>query len=262
MGEAKNWKKRLFKNHPICCFCGGTAPATQIDHQPGRVFFRDRQWPEGFVFPACSNCNAASRLAEDAVSLLTSNFNDEKNRQDFLKRRDSIRNNHPELIRSLAMTTREKRGAAKRLGFPSVPGQSFAELPLARLDPQLWIPHLRLIGKKLALAFHYQALLRPMPHGSKILLTFSTNAELIQEHDLTEFLESAPQLVMPMRNREMLGRQFALRWGASTELGASMFVVNIQQRLVITALNLENTSIVDDDLDQDWIETPFEWSPG
>ncbi len=59
MGEAKQRLKRFLEKHPRCCFCGGEVAATTEDHQPGRVFFRDRQWPENFSFPACEPCNAA-----------------------------------------------------------------------------------------------------------------------------------------------------------------------------------------------------------
>lgn len=259
MGEAKNWKKKLFVEHPFCCFCGGKTPATEIDHQPGRVFFRDRHWPEGFAFTSCSNCNRVSRLAEDAVSLLTSHFDDEKSQRDYLKRRDSIWANHPELIESLRMTNREKRNIATSLGIVRQEGQSFMEMPLAKLEPIIWLPHWKLIGKKLALAIHYQCHLRSMPIGSAIYLSFTTNADLMSGHDLNEFLDSAPQLVMPMRNSEMLGRQFALRWGASTDLGATIFVANIQQRLLISALCLEDPSIIDNQNVLDRTEGPFEW---
>lgn len=259
MGEAKNWKEKLFAEHPYCCFCGGKTPATEIDHQPGRVFFRSRQWPEGFAFTSCSNCNRVSRLAEDAVSLLTSHFEDEKSQRDYRKRRDSIWTNYPELIESLKMTNRDKRNAARSLGIVKQNGQSFAELPLAKLEPRIWLPHWHLIGRKLALAIHYQCHLRPMPLGSGVYLSFSTNADLMSGQDLQEFLDAAPQLVMPMRNREMLGKQFSVRWGASTDLGATVFVANIQQRLIISALCLENPKVIDDRDDPGQTKGPFEW---
>lgn len=136
MGEAKNWRKAFFADHPICCFCGGTAPIEVIDHQPARVFFHKRQWPEGFVFPACVRCNRAARLAEDAVSLLTSYFDDERGRKDFRARRDSIWINHPEIIDSLRMTSNEKRRASQVIGVDPRAGGTYSELLSPKSIPQ------------------------------------------------------------------------------------------------------------------------------
>lgn len=198
-------------------------------------------------------------MAEDAVSLLTSYFEGGKSQRDFLQRRDSILANHPELIESLNMTSREKRNASRSFGITRQTGQIFAELPLAKLDLRIWLPHLNMIGKKLALAIHYRCHLRPMPLGSAIYLLVNTNADFMHNPLLNEMLEMAPQLVMPMRNREMLGGQFALRWGASTELGGTTFVASIQKKLIISALCVENPTIIGNQQAQDRAEKPFEW---
>lgn len=116
-----------------------------------------------------------------------------------------------------------------------------------------------MIGKKLALGLHYQCFGRPLPLDGAIYLSFSTNADLRMGHDLAEFIEAAPQLVLPKRNRVMLDQQFAIRQGSSAELGASLFVINIQQRLVVTALSLERPSELGYSLEDDWVERPFNW---
>lgn len=157
------------------------------------------------------------------------------------------------------MTNREKRNALKSLGIERQSGQIFAELPLAKLDQSIWLPHLKMIGKKLALAIHYQCHLHPMPLGSAIYLLVNTNADSKNSTSLNQMLEMAPKLVMPMRNREMLGRQFALRWGASTELGGTTFVASIQEKLIISALCIEDPSIIGNQDAIERAEKPFEW---
>jgi len=259
MPEARNWKQRFLAENPLCCFCGGTSPAAEPDHVPGRVFFRDRQWPEGFVFPSCEKCNRVSRTSEDIVSLLTSYFDDDANRKRYCSRRDSVRLNHPEVIESLKMSSNELRAAAKSVGISPHPGQTYASLPIAKIDPNIWLPHFRMVGKKIVLGLHYQCFQRPLGSDGTIWLSFNTNADLNLSHDLDEMLAYAPQLVMPMRNKKMLGDQFAIRYGISVELQASLFVIQIQHKLVITSLCVENPVVVGYFTNEEYVEHPFSW---
>jgi hypothetical protein len=59
-----NKRQRFLADHPFCCFCGGTVAATTTDHVPNKAFFVNRDWPEGYEFPACSNCQGNSRVSE------------------------------------------------------------------------------------------------------------------------------------------------------------------------------------------------------
>jgi hypothetical protein len=70
MGEAKNRTKRFLSEHPFCVFCGGHAQTTSIEHCPPRALFQNRQWPEGFEFPACDLCNQGSSKYDLIASLL------------------------------------------------------------------------------------------------------------------------------------------------------------------------------------------------
>src|SRR5262249_53641926 len=71
MGDSKRRKSKFFAEHPRCCFCGGSQRATTEDHQPARSLFDSRCWPEGYVFPACERCNAASRRDEAVLAFVT-----------------------------------------------------------------------------------------------------------------------------------------------------------------------------------------------
>ena len=51
-------KKALFRiEHPNCCFCGGTRPATTRDHVPPEACFPRGLCPEEFEFPSCASRN-------------------------------------------------------------------------------------------------------------------------------------------------------------------------------------------------------------
>lgn len=106
MGESryKQMSRKAFlalpENHR-CCYCGG--PANEVDHFPPRNFFNKRQAPEGYVYPACSNCNRGKSSDEQALSLLISmlDWNIDGVDSKFREHIREVRNNRPEVINEL-----------------------------------------------------------------------------------------------------------------------------------------------------------------
>ncbi len=70
MGNRKHLREAFFAAHPWCGVCGGTVRASEEDHIPARSLFRRREWPVGYVFPACVDCNRASAIDELAMAWL------------------------------------------------------------------------------------------------------------------------------------------------------------------------------------------------
>lgn len=68
MGQKKKKLDDFKIAHPRCCYCGGARPTETFDHMPQRAFFRSRQWPAGYEFPACSECNSSTRVAEQVIA--------------------------------------------------------------------------------------------------------------------------------------------------------------------------------------------------
>ena len=66
MGSAKDF----LLAHPVCAFCGGIRPSTTIERCPPRAMFQNRQWPEGFEFPACDKCNGGTRDDDLLIAML------------------------------------------------------------------------------------------------------------------------------------------------------------------------------------------------
>src|SRR5580704_14263644 len=91
-------KQEFLAQHPLCCFCAGDSRTEEVDHVPGRVFFRNRNWPVGYEFPACAQCNRATSLDEQVMALvarMNMNAETEEDRQEFVKLVRAVRNNHP-----------------------------------------------------------------------------------------------------------------------------------------------------------------------
>jgi hypothetical protein len=48
----------------------GERPAATEDHHPAKALFDRKEWPEGYVFPACEPCNKATKHYEHVMSVL------------------------------------------------------------------------------------------------------------------------------------------------------------------------------------------------
>jgi hypothetical protein len=70
MGSARRHRKAFLLAHRVCAFCGGVTPSTTVEHCPPRAMFQNRQWPEGFEFPACDRCNCGTSDDDLLIAML------------------------------------------------------------------------------------------------------------------------------------------------------------------------------------------------
>lgn len=105
----KTRKQRFLEEHPLCYFCGGTRPATTVDHVPPRACFPDGFAPEGFESPACKACNKGSEKQDQVFGLCTmildfdsGKFSSDHDQKKISKLIRGIRNNYPEALPDLA----------------------------------------------------------------------------------------------------------------------------------------------------------------
>jgi hypothetical protein len=129
MGSRTAYRSRFFAEHPRCCFCGGAAIATTIDHVPSRAVFDGPVWPEGYDFPACDACNAVTANAELLVALISKmHAHIEEGQLDRLM--SGVRNNFPEVYRSfLQLGAAQKKRIVKEHGLELRRALSLVRLP-------------------------------------------------------------------------------------------------------------------------------------
>lgn len=246
MGAARRRKQEFFQKHPLCCYCGGKRAASEEDHQPARVFFRDRKWPEGFVFPACHACNSASREAEHLVSLFVSHGADEAARTAYRKRIASIRANYPGVVDSLfEISTRQKRKALKNLGVKPPIGATIADLPIVSMEPNIWRPHLEMVGRKIMLSLHYQTFGIPLSAAGRVWLSIQTNASDLSRDWIQTAFDLTGRYVMPTRCNEPLVDQLRIQWDFISEPRVGLYVVVLQRMLILIGLTTERPDIHD-----------------
>jgi hypothetical protein len=247
MGEKKKRLQRFFANHPNCCFCAGERLATTEDHQPGRVFFRGREWPEGFSFPACEQCNAVSRESERVLAVLIHGHADDADRSKYQTNLRSVYRDYPEEIGALVTTTREKRNILKTKGLARPHGVALDDLPIVKMNKAFWEPHFEMLARKLLLALHYQCFGQPLSRQGALWYYIHTNADFAAGEFPEEVLEIANRIATPVRNKQALHKQFLVRWNVVEDRSGGLFLAQLQRMLTITGITTENLSAFERD---------------
>ena len=191
MARKPSKRVRFLRQHPICCFCGGCTASEEIDHLPSRACFDRRNFPDGFEFPTCRECNASTQKDEQVVALLSRAHShpEAKAISDEIGRYMSgVANNNPEVFDAMA---REQARIDENHG-------------VFRLGDATDKAFVRVLTRW-AKAFHYRETAEIVPPHGRIFVTYFTNANahLIpagamdgQVHKLT-------------RNGQNIGDQFA-----------------------------------------------------
>lgn len=252
MGEAKNRKQRFLVKHPSCCFCGGSNPATTIDHQPGRLFFNDKQYPRDFEFPACLECNSQTSDSEQLLRLfaIPAEF-DERNREQWRKTVRFIKKTNPGLVEQMFPHTREKRHYFKQLGMTKGKGLLYSDIPMLHLDSDIWRIHFENVGRKLMLAAHYQCFGKPLSNIGEIWLIHKTNSNA---EDYTKiFAELTSNLAVPMAQGRRIGNQFSLRWGVAPDKPVAAWAMHLHMKVFFYGVTID---------EPDWLERSSEYMFG
>lgn len=240
MGQRRERRARFFRDNPYCCFCGGDVAATTEDHQPARLLFRGRVWPEGFVFPACDPCNSASRMSENAIGLLIHGEADSLERGHYHKLLDSVSREYPGLISGMIpQSANEVKGILKKKGIEKPAGIAAADIPIVKLDPVFWAPHFDMFSRKLALAFHYQCYREPLSHVGRTSTWVNTNIDFMANTFPVEILKLAQNLTLPQRQKNLLSDQFVVRWSDIPEHKTLLFSASFHNRLQISGMTTE-----------------------
>lgn len=247
MGAATQRRRQFLAANPRCAFCAGEGAAEEEDHQPARAFFRDRKWPERFVFPACGACNRISGDAENVVSLLAFDPTADNDRTVYQERVAYLRTENPELLDRLSMSANEKRRAMEKLGFSKPLGALFSDISMVRLESSIWDPYVRLVGRKIMLALHYQCFGEPLSRSGGLWLYWQTNTsyQAIVNKDI---LDLASRFVQPIREKKCLSDQFSIRWNSLTDPKCGLFIVHLQKALVFGGITAEKPELVPDKL--------------
>jgi hypothetical protein len=183
MGSATRHRQAFLKANPFCIFCGGSTPATTIEHCPPRALFQFRQWPVGFEFPACDACNGGTSDDDLMLSMAArmNPFDDSSDRDGRTAGLiQSVVREFPGIASRMVLSAAEARRENRRFGLRPPPGKLHQETGIARVPPEMR-QAVNVVGAKLAKAVYHKYTGRTFPVTGCLLLHFFTNIGLIEK---------------------------------------------------------------------------------
>jgi hypothetical protein len=235
MGNQRARREEFFRAHPTCCFCGGSTAAITEDHIPARSLFRNKQWPQSYVFPACSYCNKASSLDELVLGWLVRAqlgiyAGDDK--KEFQSALEKFQRRRPEWFAKMKEMTRTETRQHLRshsLSASDFPGGEIYGMTL----PEEITDALDRYAKKLGKALYYLHTQRIVPSSGVVMSKAMTNAEFMSPRfPLSKF--DVMTIAPPMSRANCdLSDQFAYRYGVPEEGGGAAFLIQFRQSTVM-----------------------------
>jgi len=215
MGDSKRRKSKFFAEHPRCCFCEGSQRATTEDHQPARSLFDSRCRPEGYVFPACERCNAASRRDEAILAFVTRlNYTEAElspeQIRDWRRALAGMRHNFPQLTELL--TANQKRAFLKERGIVRPANLALADLNMVALDQETIDNAFSTCALKLFCALYYKDVGIIVPRTGGVFARWFMNIDVLQGAIPDEFVALLRRHPTLHRANVNLKSQFTYRY--------------------------------------------------
>jgi hypothetical protein len=236
MSENRTRKQLFLKEHPRCCFCGGNTASAEPDHVPGRAFCRDRQWPEGYEFPACVQCNRATRLDEQAIALLSRIYPDGKTqseRAEVRKLMGEVHRNHPGLFDEMQPSENQLHGAKTKYGILPPAGRPLTELPILSVAGPLLNEAMRQFSRKLFCALFYKHAGANLCSTGAIAIRWYANVQINADEMDRAIAAITPSIPNLERNTVALNDQFTYRWGITDTERMGAFLAFFRQSFAI-----------------------------
>lgn len=252
MGQArvKELKARevAFSKSHHCIFCGGSVIATTVDHYPPRAVFHDNRWPEGYVFPACANCNSGSRAADNwagFLSMMDPNIDwPDSELEKNIKRLLSLDRASPGLIKEfLGSTALEKKSMARRLKMKREVGQTYADLPLVKI-PAAAHEWMDVFAPKLTKALHFEHTHRTPPLNAGLSYWWFTNASQL-EGKVPQIINGDFGFPNVQRANVDLSEQFNYRYQVSSDGEMGLFVISFRFAFMIISVIAFDPAVTD-----------------
>jgi hypothetical protein len=207
MGSATRYRKAFLLAHPVCALCGGITPSTTIEHCPPRAMFQNRQWPEGFEFPACDRCNGGTRDDDLLIAMLA--------RVDPLENRGDRDGKVPGLM---ARAHKRHPGMFGRMLAIGADGQPQASGEWQITDEMRQA--VDVLAAKLAKGVYWRHTQGIFPNDGGLAMTWFTNADVARDggYKLFEILQHIAGDAPPLtRSGTYLNDQFEYKFSLSPE---------------------------------------------
>jgi len=246
-GRIKELKDRDFalSRSKYCIFCGGSTPADSAEHYPPKAVFTERRFPEGYVFPACQQCNAGTRHQDKVIAFLSrmEPSDDPKLSDELAKLFNSLANERPKDIRQLfSLSGVEKKKAAEKIQYKIPAGTLYRDLPIVKVPD--WIDEtVNIFIQKLTKALHFHHTGLTFPATGLIESRWYTNANHLAGQIPEQLFNIPTETPILVRAKVDLSNQFNYRYGISEDSTFAMYSVFFRYAFCFTSILVFDPSI-------------------
>jgi hypothetical protein len=225
---------------PIAAFAVANPQQLQSTMYPTGLFFRGRDWPEGYEFPSCARCNAKSRLTELITSALA---------------RSAPARTEQDLQEVGALyehwARRDRRSFAEFVGPHSTSGllvfPASVRAQIARWRPgemnigERLNQHLNAYAEKLLKALYYKHAGVIVPRAAEITPVIVSNGQIGERHELElrKLKFPAQPILVRCSNSKAappLSEQFHYSYGIDQSRGLAVFKARLNESFLIAAV--------------------------
>jgi hypothetical protein len=228
MGMSRIRKQQFFAATPNCVFCGGSTPATTIEHCPPKSMFDNKEWPEGFEFSSCSACNNGTSDQDLIVAWMARvDFTDQSQTSDqrtigLLK---LMHLQHPQMVRKMLPSSIEARRTNRLLGITPPQGKTHTETCVINITPEM-TNAIHTFAKKLAKGVYFMHTQKIFPSDGCLMLGWFTNVEFVKKSGFVPFdvIKDVAGTIPPVvRNGKSLDNRFSYKLSISAN--SDLFVL-------------------------------------
>lgn len=236
-GVSKARRTRFLQAHPFCCFCGGNTPTETEDHIPARSMFAGKNWPDGYVFPACTKCNHASSFDEGLAAWLVririAGKRTPEEEAKFARLTYEIKRRSPDIWKKIREESRvSTRKLVKQAGLDP---RLFGDAPYVMTIPAEAYEAMNRYGEKLAKALHYLHTGKIVPADAVITARSYSNVEVLTSDLHQKVFAQLTDTPVIRRARKALTDQFNYQYAVVEEGEASAFWIGFGQSTAIIA---------------------------
>lgn len=216
MGDKSRRRLKFLKQHPVCCFCGGSSPSEEEDHFPSKALFDEKQWPVGYSFPACARCNDITCKDEAIVAMLSRMYPTPTTvtaEREFQKYTRAVARNFPGLLEAMQPSLQQLTEARDKYGISPPAGGALKDMPVLSVRDARFHHAVRNFARKLGLALYYKHTKKILPANGGIGIRWYANVQVQADEIPRELAGVLPHFPRLERSVRDLSDQFFYRIG-------------------------------------------------
>jgi hypothetical protein len=241
MGEAKIRGRQLaafLELNPTCIFCGGLTPATSRDHVPSRQVFHRREWPEGYEFPSCEECNQATKDAEQVMALISRTYPDPETEIELLEVEgiyEAVSNNYPDVLIEM-MPTPDQTARYQARPWANEMIQTGKAAGALSLNGPLVNACAAAFARKLLSALHYKEFGKIIPREGGIGWGWYSNVDKLDGKLPEDLLGVLKGKALTKRTNRDLSSQFSYTFDSGTDTNLAAYYVTFRFAFAVVGI--------------------------